>query len=257
MNKIAIKFWWFIFFQNGTRTGGNSLVLLGTVVNGICITLGSLLGKLFHRIPEQVKMTVMSGIGLAVALLGIQMGLKSEQFLIVICSLVIGGVLGEIWGLEKKLNDLGHWLERKVGGHQQGNISKGFVTATLLFVIGAMAIVGALDSGLRGDHRVLYTKSIIDGFTSIILTTTLGIGVIFSAIPVMLYEGVIALLATQIQKWVPKELLDSFISESTATGGILIIAIGLNILGITTIRVANLLPSIIVTALIVSVLYFW
>lgn len=233
------------------------MVLLGTVVNGICITFGSLLGKLFHRIPEQVKSTVMSGIGLAVTLLGIQMGLKGEQFLIVICSLVLGGVLGEIWRLDEKLNRLGDWLEKKVGTHQQGNIAKGFVTATLLFVIGAMAIVGALDSGLRGDHRVLYTKSIIDGFTSIILTTTLGVGVIFSAIPVMLYEGAIALLATQIERWVPKGLLESFISESTATGGILIIAIGLNILGITSIRVANLLPSILVTALLVSLAYFF
>ncbi|WP_199426100.1 DUF554 domain-containing protein [Thermaerobacillus caldiproteolyticus] len=233
------------------------MVLLGTVVNGICITFGSLLAKLFHRIPEQVKSTVMSGIGLAVTLLGIQMGLKGEQFLIVICSLVLGGVLGEIWRLDEKLNRLGDWLEKKVGAHQQGNIAKGFVTATLLFVIGAMAIVGALDSGLRGDHRVLYTKSIIDGFTSIILTTTLGVGVIFSAIPVMLYEGAIALLATQIERWVPKGLLESFISESTATGGILIIAIGLNILGITSIRVANLLPSILVTALLVSLAYFF
>lgn len=232
-------------------------MLLGTIVNGICIMLGALLGKVFHRIPEKMKMTVMSGIGLAVALLGIQMGLKSEHFLIVICSLVFGGILGELWNLDDRLNKLGYWLERKVGGREQGKIAKGFVAATLLFVIGAMAIIGALDSGLRGDHRILYTKSIIDGFTSIILTTTLGIGVIFSAVPVVLYEGTIALLATQIQTWVPKELMDSFISESTATGGILIMAIGFNLLGITAIRVANLLPSIVVTALIVTILHFW
>jgi uncharacterized membrane protein YqgA involved in biofilm formation len=231
------------------------LVLLGTVVNGVCITIGALLGKVFHRIPEQIKTTVMSGIGLAVTLLGIQMGLKGEQFLIVIFSLVLGGVLGEVWKIEDKLNKLGQWLEKKLGDNQEGNIAKGFVTATLLFVIGAMAIVGALDSGLRGDHRVLYTKSIIDGFTSIILTTTLGIGVIFSAIPVMLYQGAIALLATQIERWIPSDLLESFIAESTATGGVLIIAIGLNMLGLTKIRVANLLPSILVAALLVSVVY--
>lgn len=229
------------------------MALLGTIVNGICIIVGALLGKMFHRIPEKMKATVMSGIGLAVALLGIQMALKSEQFLVVVCSLVFGGILGELWDLDDQLNRLGHWLERKVGGREQGAIAKGFVAATLLFVIGAMAIIGALDSGLRGDHRVLYTKSIIDGFTSIILTTTLGIGVMFSAIPVVLYEGTIALLATQIQTWVPKELMNSFIAESTATGGILIMAIGLNLLGITAIRVANLLPSILVTAFIVVV----
>jgi len=226
------------------------MVLLGTVVNGICIAVGALLGKVFHRIPERVKSTVMSGIGLAVTLLGVQMGLKSEQFLVVIFSLVFGGILGEVWKIEDKLNRLGDWLEKKLGAEQAGNISKGFVTATLLFVIGAMAIVGALDSGLRGDHSVLYTKSIIDGFTSIILTTTLGIGVIFSALPVMIYQGAIALLATQIERWVPNGLLELFISESTATGGILIVAIGLNMLGLTKIRVANLLPSILVVALL-------
>ncbi|HZH58142.1 MAG TPA: DUF554 domain-containing protein [Metabacillus sp.] len=232
------------------------MVLLGTVVNGICIAIGALLGKVFHRIPERVKATVMSGIGLAVALLGIQMGLKSEQFLVVIFSLVFGAILGEFWEIDDKLNRLGDWLEKKLGADQAGNISKGFVTATLLFVIGAMAIVGALDSGLRGDHSVLYTKSIIDGFTSIILTSTLGIGVIFSAIPVMIYQGTIALLATQIERWVPNGLLESFISDSTATGGILIVAIGLNMLGLTKIRVANLLPSILIVGLLTGVTYF-
>jgi uncharacterized protein len=233
------------------------VVLLGTIVNGICIVIGSLLGKLFDDIPERVKETVMGGIGLAVALLGIQMGMKSEQFLIVIFNLVLGGVLGEIWDWDRKLNQLGEWIEKKMGGNKQGDIARGFVSATLLFVVGAMAIVGALDSGLRGDHRVLYTKSILDGFASIILTATLGIGVIFSAAPVIMYEGGIALLATQIERWVPKEIVDSFIAESTATGGILIIAIGLNMIGVTNIRVANLLPSMIVTALAVSILYFF
>lgn len=198
----------------------------------------------------------MGGIGLAVALLGIQMGMKSEQFLIVIFSLVFGGILGEWWNWEEKLNRIGRWLEKKVGGSGESGIAKGFVSATLLFVIGAMAIVGALDSGLRGDHSVLYTKAILDGFASVILTTTLGIGVMFSALPVVLYEGGIALLATQIERFVPREVLDSFIAESTATGGILIMAIGLNMLGLTNIRVANLLPSILVVAAAVCVLSF-
>ncbi|MED5041401.1 DUF554 domain-containing protein [Geobacillus stearothermophilus] len=232
------------------------MVLLGTIVNGLSIVAGALIGKWFHRIPERVKETVMGGIGLAVALLGIQMGMKSEQFLIVIFSLVFGGILGEWWNWEEKLNRLGRWLEKKVGGSGESGIAKGFVSATLLFVIGAMAIVGALDSGLRGDHSVLYTKAILDGFASVILTTTLGIGVMFSALPVVLYEGGIALLATQIERFVPREVLDSFIAESTATGGILIMAIGLNMLGLTNIRVANLLPSILVVAAAVCVLSF-
>jgi uncharacterized protein len=231
------------------------MFLLGTLVNGLLIIVGTLLGKLLNRIPEGMKTTVMYAIGLAVMVLGLQMGLKSENFLIVILSLVIGAVIGELLKLEDRLNDLGQWLERKVGSNGKGSISEGFVTATLIFVIGAMAIIGALDSGIRGDHDVLYTKSIIDGFTSIILTTTLGIGVLFSAVPVMLYEGMIALFATQIDRFVPQALMTQFITEMTATGGVMIFAIGLNLTGMTKIKVANFLPGILVTLTIVTILY--
>lgn len=234
------------------------MFILGTVVNGLLIIIGTLLGKLLHRIPERMKGTVMHGIGLAVVVLGLQMGFKSENFLIVILSLVFGAVMGEYFDLEDKLNKLGDWLEKKVGnGNGQGSISQGFVTATLIFVIGAMAIIGALDSGIRGDHDVLYTKAIIDGFTALILTTTLGIGVIFSAIPVMLYEGSIAAFATQIDRIIPQALMDSFITEMTATGGVMIFAIGLNLMGLIKIRVANLLPGILVTGIIVTIMYYF
>jgi uncharacterized protein len=233
------------------------MFLLGTLVNGLLIVIGTLLGKLLHRIPESMKGTVMYAIGLAVIVLGLQMGFKSDNFLIVILSLVLGAVIGEWLGLEDKLNAVGNWLERKIGSNGQGSISQGFVTATLIFVIGAMAIIGALDSGIRGDHDVLYTKSIIDGFTALILTTTLGIGVIFSAIPVVLYEGLIALFATQIDRFVPQALMDQFILEMTAAGGVMIFAIGLNLTGLTKIRVANLLPGILVTAVIVTSIYFY
>ncbi|MEL3974361.1 DUF554 domain-containing protein [Rossellomorea oryzaecorticis] len=231
------------------------MVLLGTIVNGICIILGTLLGVFLHRIPENMKGTVMKAIGLAVVVLGLQMGLKSENYLIVIISLALGAAWGEWMNLEDKLNAIGAWLEKKLGSKKETSISQGFVTATLIFVIGAMAVIGALDSGIRGDHDVLYTKSIIDGFTSLILTTTLGIGVMFSAVPVMLYQGLIALFATQIHQWVPKELMDAYIVEMTATGGIMIFAIGLNLIGITKIRVANLLPGILVVAMVVGVIH--
>ncbi|MBA4537653.1 DUF554 domain-containing protein [Bacillus aquiflavi] len=231
------------------------MVLLGTIVNGICIMIGTLIGKLLHRIPEGIKATVMHGIALAVIVLGLQMGFKSTNFLIVILSIVIGAVIGEILALEAKLNALGIWLEKKVASKEQGSIAQGFVTATLIFVIGAMAIIGALDSGIRGDHAVLYTKAMIDGFTALILTTTLGIGVIFSVIPVVIYQGGIALFATQIDRLIPQELMDHFILEMTATGGLMIFAIGLNLLGVTKIRVANFLPGIIIVAILVSLLY--
>lgn len=129
------------------------------------------------------------------------------------------------------------------------------MTATLVFVIGAMAILGALDSGIRDDHTVLYTKSVLDGFTALILSSTLGFGVIFSVVPVILYEGAIALFATQINRLVPAPVLHSFITEMTATGGIMIFAIGLNIAGLAKIRVANLLPGIVVVAVLVGLLH--
>ncbi|MDX8363550.1 DUF554 domain-containing protein [Cytobacillus sp. IB215665] len=233
------------------------MVLLGTVINCVSIVVGTLFGMFMQRIPERVKTTVLQGIGLSVFILGIQMGLKSEQFILVILSLALGGILGELWGLDDKLNLLGKWLENKIGTKDEGAVAKGFVTATLIFVIGAMAILGALDSGLRNDHNILFTKSILDGFTSFVLATTLGVGVIFSAIPVFIYQGSLAMFATQIDKWIPPKLMELLIVEITATGGIMIIAIGLNMLGITKIRVANMLPSLLFVSLFVTVLYFW
>ncbi|MGI2707257.1 MULTISPECIES: DUF554 domain-containing protein [Bacillus cereus group] len=231
------------------------MVILGAIVNGICIIIGTLLGKVLSNIPESMKGTVMHAIGLAVTVLGLRMGMKSEIFLIVILSLVIGAVVGECLCLEEKLQKLGNWLEKKVGSKGEGSISVGFVTATLIFAIGAMGVLGALDSGIRGNHNVLYTKAIIDGFISLILTTTLGIGVLFSAVPVILYEGGIALFATKIDRFVPEQLMNQFIIEMTATGGIMIFAIGLNLLGFIKIKVANLLPGILVVGMIVSIIY--
>ncbi|WP_332692384.1 DUF554 domain-containing protein [Halalkalibacter lacteus] len=233
------------------------MVLTGTLVNGLAIIIASLIGLLVRNISEQMKTTTMQAIALAVVVLGFGMALKSEQFLIVIGSLVIGGIIGEKIDLEARLARLGAWVEIKVGAKEDGSIAKAFVTATLIYVVGAMAILGALDSGLRGDHSVLYTKSLLDGFSAIIFTSTLGLGVIFSAIPVVLYQGVIALLATQINQFVPEVLMNAFILEMTATGGIMIIAIGLNILGILHVRVANLLPSIVVVAAFVTILHYF
>ncbi len=232
------------------------MALLGAIVNALAIIVGSLLGKFLNRIPESMKTTVMNGLGLSVFVLGIQMGFKSDNFLIVISSIAIGGILGEWWDLDDKLIKLGNWVESKVPSQGDGEIAKGFVNATLIFVVGAMAIVGSLDSGLRLDHDVLYMKSLLDGFTSIILTATFGIGVLLSFIPVFLYEGLITLMATQIEQFVPKSLMDEFIVQSTATGGILIIAIGLNVMGLAKIKTANLLPSILVVGLIVTVLSY-
>ncbi|WP_379135398.1 DUF554 domain-containing protein [Paenibacillus sp. sgz500958] len=233
------------------------MVLLGALVNGITVIFGTLLGRLLRRIPESMKTTVMNAIGLAIIVLGIQMGFKSNNFLIVILSLVIGAVIGELISLEDKFTRVGNWLEKTIGSNEPGSISQGFITASLVFVVGAMGILGALDSGIKGNHDILYTKAIMDGFISIILTTTLGIGVMFSAIPIILYEGAIALFATQISRFMPDELLNQCIAELTATGGIMIAAIGFNLLGMTKIKVANLIPGIVVAVLMVAGLYIF
>ena len=233
------------------------MVLLGTLVNAALIAIGSIIGKFLPNIPEKIKETVMSGIGLAVVAMGIQMTFKSEQYVIVILSIVIGAVIGEWIDLEKYLNALGNWIESKMKAKEGTSISQGFVTATLIFCVGSMAILGALDSGIRNDHNLLITKGILDGFTSIVLSSTLGIGVLFSAVPIIIYQGFIALLATQIDTWVPKGLMDMFIVEMTATGGLMIITIGLNVMGLTKIRSANLLPGILVVGILVSIVYYF
>jgi len=233
-------------------------MLLGTIVNGICIIIGTIIGKFLYRMPEGIKATTMQVIGLFVVVIGLQMALTGDEMLIVLISLVLGAVIGELCRIEDGLNRAGKWLETKFSKGKDEDIAKGFVSATLIFVVGAMAIVGSLDSGLRGNHSVLITKGIIDGFTSILLTASLGIGVLFSFIPVVLYQGSITLLASTIQQIAPEEVLNTFIANTTSTGGIMIMAIGLNLLGLTKIRVANLLPGIIVVAIItiISIKFF-
>lgn len=235
------------------------MVLFGALINALLIIAGSVVGRIFKNIPESMKSSVLSIIGLAVALLGIKMGFESDNFIIMVVSLVVGTVIGEWLDLDKQMNRLGQWVEslfsKKRTDNNQISIAEGFVTASLIFVVGSMAVIGALDSGLRNDHNVLITKGLIDGFTSIILASTLGIGVLLSAVPVFLYQGVIALFAGVISSFIPDEALQMFITEMTAVGGVMILAIGLNIAGLTKIKAANLLPGIIVVGIMVAIFY--
>ncbi|AVK86863.1 DUF554 domain-containing protein [Lysinibacillus sp. B2A1] len=235
------------------------MVLFGALINALLIIAGSVVGRIFKNIPESMKSSVLSIIGLAVALLGIKMGFESDNFIIMVVSLVVGTVIGEWLDLDKQMNRLGQWVEslfsKKRTDNNQISIAEGFVTASLIFVVGSMAVIGALDSGLRNDHNVLITKGLIDGFTSIILASTLGIGVLLSAVPVFLYQGVIALFAGVISSFIPDEALQMFITEMTAVGGVMILAIGLNIAGLTKIKAANLLPGIVVVGIMVAIFY--
>lgn len=232
------------------------MVLWGTVVNVIAIIIGSISGVVLPRMSEGIRNVVVQGLGLGIVILGISMGLKGENFLFVIISLVAGGVLGEVLKLDLKLKSLGRWLEKAVRKDKdaedgKGSIAEGFITATLVYCIGAMAILGAIDSGLRQDHTVLYTKSLLDGVSAILFASTLGIGVAFSAVSVLIYQGGIALSATLLTSVLSTPDLNAIIAEVTAVGGVLIAGIGISILEIRKINVVNLLPSVAVVALLV------
>lgn len=232
------------------------MVLLGSIVNAIAIIIGSLLGLFIKRIPERMKNLVTQSISLVIIVLGISLAMKTNSVLIVIFSLALGAVVGEWLNIEGKLDKLGHFIESKVKTKNEGSISKGFVTSTLLFCVGAMAILGALDSGLRNNHEILYTKSLMDGFLSIILTSTLGVGVLFSFIPVFLYQGFIAIFASFVPNLVTQQLLNEIIAEISGTGGILLFALGLNSLGVIKIKIGNMLPSILFALLFVCIIQY-
>lgn len=219
--------------------------MLGTIVNSMAIMLGSILGVVLKwGIKEVYRSTIMDGIGLAVIIIGIMGGIKSENIVLVIGSIVLGSLLGEIIDIEGKLDNIGNRLEKRLG-RDDSNFSKGFVTASLVYCIGAMAVVGALESGLLGDHETLFAKSMLDGISAIIFSSTLGIGVLFSAIPVFIYQGSITILAGLVKDILTPEV----ILEMSSIGGILIMAIGINILGIKKIRVGNMLPAVFIPIL--------
>lgn len=217
--------------------------MLGTIVNVIAIICGSLLGLLFRKgIPDNYKEIIMSGIGLSVLLIGVKSALSSDQLLVVIFSVIFGAAIGEFLRIEAKLESLGGFIEHRLAGRSgdTASFTRGFVTASLVFCVGSMAIVGSLESGLTGNHQTLYAKSILDGVTSLIFASTMGIGVLFSGAAVFLYQGAITMTAAVMKNFLVAET----ISQMTSVGGLLILAIGLNLLGLTKIRVGNLLPGI-------------
>lgn len=219
--------------------------MLGTIVNTVAILFGGLFGILFgHALPEKMKSTVIQGIGLTVLLIGGSMALQTKNPIIVIGSLVIGGILGEWIDIEQKLKLLGDWFEKKfTKKNGNSNFSKAFVTTSLIYCVGAMAIMGSLESGLKGNHSILYAKSMLDGISAIVFASSMGVGVMLSAIPVLLYQGSITLAAGMLQGILSNQI----IGEMSATGGLLIVGIGLNILAIKEIKVGNLLPGIFIS----------
>ncbi|WP_070000225.1 DUF554 domain-containing protein [Cellulosilyticum sp. I15G10I2] len=218
--------------------------MLGTIVNTIAIVVGSLLGLLLKGgIPKRFNDIIMKALGLSVLYIGISGSLKSTDTLLLILSLIIGAIIGELIDLDKWLSFLGQTIEAKFKALDKGgNIAEGFVSASLLFCIGSMAIVGSIQSGLEGNHTMLFIKSMLDGITSIIYASSMGIGVIFSGVAVFLYQGAITLAAG----FLGSILQDGEIANITGIGSILIMGLGFNLLGMTKIKVANFLPAIFI-----------
>jgi len=224
--------------------------LVGTIINAVTIIFCSIIGLLFKKaLPQRLCETITQGMGLGIMIIGISMALKTQDIIILLVSLLFGAVIGELLNIEKQLKRLGDRLGSKMK-KKDNTISQGFVTASLLFCTGSMGIMGAIENGLTGTYGILLSKSLLDGIFSIIFASTMGIGVLFSAIPVFLYQGGITLLAGSI-----KTLLSAgMINEMNAVGGVLIFAIGINMVKIKNLKIGNLLPAIIMPIIILWVL---
>lgn len=221
--------------------------MLGTTVNALAIIGGCLIGLIVKgRLTEKISSTIMNGLALCVLYIGISGALKGKDTLQIIICIAIGALIGELVDIDKKLNDLGDMIEKKINSKRKSSvsekisISEGFVTSSLLFCVGAMAVVGSLESGLQGNHTTLFAKSILDGVSSIIFASSLGIGVMLSSIAVFIYQGSITLLAGCLST----VLTDTVIGNMSAVGSLLIVGLGFNMLGLSKIKVANLLPAI-------------
>ena len=229
--------------------------MTGTFLNVIAILAGSVFGVLFgSRLSERLKTTMLSGMGIFTAAVGMQMFLKTENALVVLGALILGALLGEWMKIEERMTNLGIWLERRLTGNTEGASSRfvrGFQAASLLFCTGPMAVLGAISDGLSGDYLTLSIKAVLDGLLSIAFASTLGIGVAFSALPVGVYQGGISLAASQLNAIVSMAMMN----ELTATGGVLLIGIAISsMMELKKISVGNFLPALVIAPVLVYVL---
>ncbi|MGC9467883.1 MAG: DUF554 domain-containing protein [Anaerolineae bacterium] len=220
---------------------------IGSLVNAMTVIAGSLVGLLVRqRLPERIKTIIFQAVGLATLVLAMQMALQVEgDFLILIFSLILGGILGELLRLERRMEAFGEALKARIRV-KDARFTEGLVTAFLIFCVGSMTFVGALNEGLTGDRTLILSKAILDGFTSIVLASVYGVGVLLSALPLFLVQASLTLLAAQFQMLFP----DILIRQLTAVGGTLILGIGLNLLEIKLIKTMNLLPALVVVTIL-------
>ena len=219
--------------------------MIATLVNCVAVIIGSLLGLILHtKINESFKRVVYVGAGMISLILGIKMGLVTTRIVFMALALIIGGMLGEWWNVEGGILRFGDFLKKRLAKKESGkDFAGGFLNASVLFCVGAMTLVGALKAGAEGNYDLILTKSVMDGFMAIMLTAAMGIGVAFSAITILVYQGGITLLAGVLQPLVNELLL----GELTAVGGVLVIMIGLNLLGLSKLKTANYIPALLIT----------
>lgn len=220
--------------------------MLGTFINSGAVILGSIIGLILHkRLPKNITTIVFQGIGLFTLFLGFTMALKTSNYLIIIFSIVIGSIIGQLLSIDRALDHFSNLLKTKISSDNE-KFTDGFVTAFLLFCMGSMTILGAFEEGLGGRPNLLLAKSVLDGFSSIALSAGLGIGVIFSVIPLLIYQGGLTLFAG----WLGQFFNDIVINEMSAVGGLMLIGLGVNILEIKKIKVINMLPGLVVAVII-------
>ena len=231
--------------------------MLGTILNIVAVLIGSAIGLIAgNRFPERIRQTVMNGLGLVVAVVGLQAALQTRNVLILMFSILLGGILGEWWGIEDGLEALGRWLEKRFGGAAKPaegsrSITRAFVTSSLVFCVGPLAIIGSIQDGLTGDYTLLAIKSMLDGFAAIAFAATLGPGVILTGLTILVYQGGLSLLAIGFSSSLGGVTREApAIIELTAAGGVLMLGISLLLLDLKRVRVANFLPALILAPLI-------
>lgn len=221
--------------------------MIGTIVNAALVIIGSLTGLLLRKgIPDNIKKIIMIGLGLFSCILGGKMGFEMNRPLVVVLSLIMGGVFGEVLHLEEFLESIGEKLKRLVRARGEASFAQGFVFASLLFCVGPMTILGSIQAGLQDKPELLFVKSLMDGVSSIILASTMGFGVIFSALTVLVIQGGLTLLAQQFSFLTDPVYLNDF----TSVGGIMIFAIGLRLLDVKRIKVSNFLPALVIVLIL-------
>jgi uncharacterized membrane protein YqgA involved in biofilm formation len=231
--------------------------MTGTIINFVAIIIGGTLGTFMGaRLPEKVRETVMHGLGLLVFVIGLQMALETKNILIVMVSILVGGIIGELLRIQAGLDLVGQTLEERFArSGEGGKFTRGFVTASLVYCVGPLAILGAIQDGLLGDHNLLAIKSVLDGFAGLAFASTLGIGVAFAGIVLLVYQGAISAAAMLLGSALGAVTRDTpWVIEMSATGGVLIMGISLLLLDLKLIRIANLLPAVLIAPLIVVVL---